>query len=249
VVDVVAFVVLGIKGMVGAVAFGELGIECGDEGPEVGVLGIGAEEGNHDSGINGCKDKPTFLRLAGSMKAIEKYGIVLRPMQKADLERVRRWRNAPHVVKTMAYREPITPAMQAAWWRGLDPFRNFYWIIEHQGQGIGVVHAKDIDWEAHSAETGIFIGKRDYLQGFVPVLAVLAMMDALFEVHGLEVLRAKVRGGNAAVLDFNLRLGYEVVGEEFVEDEGGFLRLEVGRGRYFEVAGGLREMAGRMGWK
>ena len=162
-------------------------------------------------------------------------------MTGADLERVRRWRNAPHVRREMDFREHITPLMQAAWWRGLDPFKNFYWMIEVDGNAVGVVHAKDIDWDLGVAEAGIFIGKREYLNGFVPVLAVLGMMDALFDLEGLKTLKAKVKAGAPMILDFNRRLGYEVVGEE-----GGFLRLEVGRERYFEVAEPMRRMAARM---
>jgi RimJ/RimL family protein N-acetyltransferase len=203
-----------------------------------------------------------FWLFCWRMKAIEKYGVRLRPMQAGDLERVRRWRNAPHVRKTMAFREHITPAMQAAWWRGLDPFVNFYFVIVYGGQDVGVVHAKDIDWEARTAETGIFMGKRAYLEGFVPVLAVLALMDGLFEGYpdcwrelrprdfissghgGLERLRAKVRRDGVKVLDFNRRLGYVVEGD--VEGEAGFLWLGVTREGYYAAARGLREMAGRV---
>lgn len=175
------------------------------------------------------------------MKPIHRYGVRLRPMQAGDLERVRRWRNAPHVRREMAYQEHITPAMQADWWRNLDPFCNAYYLIEYKGTAIGVVHAKDIDWLSKTAETGIFIGKRDYLAGFVPVLAVLALMDDLFEIQGMQALQAKVRTANSKIVDFNRRLGYHSVSEEE-----GFLRLQVTRDQYYAVAKSLREMARRM---
>lgn len=176
------------------------------------------------------------------MKPIERYGILLRPMVAGDLERVRRWRNAPHVRREMAFRAIISPEMQANWWEKLDVRHHFYWIIVSDGEEVGVVHAKDIDWVAKTAETGIFIGNRAYLKGYVPVLAVLAMMDALLDVHGLEKLRAKIKAGNPGILDFNVRLGYEVVSEA-----DGFLNLSVTREGYFAAARPLRAMAARMG--
>jgi diamine N-acetyltransferase len=176
------------------------------------------------------------------MKVIERYSIRLRPMGVNDLEQVRVWRNAPHVRSEMAFQEIITPEMQTNWWANLDLTSNFYWIIEVEGQDVGVVHAKDIDWTRKSAETGIFIGERDYLQGFVSVLAVLAMMDGLFDVYGLEILHAKVKAGNPVIFDFNRRLGYQVVSEV-----DGFLWLTVTREGYYAAAKALRAMAARRG--
>ncbi len=189
-----------------------------------------------------AKDNGPFLTLATKMKVLERYGIRLRPMGVNDLEQVREWRNAPHVRSEMAFQEVISPEMQTNWWGKLDLDRNFYWIIESEGQDVGVVHAKDIDWAQKSAETGIFIGERDYLQGFIPVLAVLAMMDGLFDVHGLDILKAKVKAGNPKILDFNRRLGYQVVSEV-----DGFLWLSVTREGYYAAARALRAMAARRG--
>jgi RimJ/RimL family protein N-acetyltransferase len=189
-----------------------------------------------------AKDSGPLITLAMKMKALEKYGIRLRPMTADDLERVRKWRNAPHVRREMAFQEVISPEMQVKWWGQLDLERNFYWMIEVEGHEVGVVHAKDIDWQEKSAETGIFIGEREYLQGFVPVLAVLAMMDGLFEVYGLEVLRAKVKAGNPVILNFNAHLGYRVISEA-----DGFLHLSVTREGYFERAKTLRASAARRG--
>jgi RimJ/RimL family protein N-acetyltransferase len=77
------------------------------------------------------------------------------------------------------------------------------------------------------------------------VLAVLALMDGLFEEYGLQRLRAKVREDGVRVMDFNKRLGYVVEGA--VEGEAGFIWLSVTREGYYAGAKGLREMAERIG--
>lgn len=182
------------------------------------------------------------IRLIGGMKEVAAYGVVLRPMAAGDLERVRRWRNAPHVRKRMAYTDYISPAMQVRWWGQLDPEANRYYLVGYHGAEIGVVHAKDIDWEAGTAETGIFIGRREYLGTFAPVLAVLALMDELFLVQSLGRLRAKVRADAHDVLAFNRRLGYRVVAEE-----GDMRHLEVDAATYLSAAAPLRAMALRLG--
>jgi UDP-4-amino-4,6-dideoxy-N-acetyl-beta-L-altrosamine N-acetyltransferase len=178
------------------------------------------------------------------VKPILKYGIELRPMQAQDLERVRRWRNAPHVRRTMAFQELITPSMQQVWWNELNRAENYYYVIEHQGEAIGVIHAKDIDWAMKTAETGIFVGNRAYLGTFVPVLAVLALMDELFEELEFETLTAKVMEAQRQTMEFNRRLGYETVSAS-----DGFCKMQVTRQRYLDVAGKLREMARRLNEK
>lgn len=171
---------------------------------------------------------------------IIRYGLRLRPVTATDLETVRRWRNADHVRSKMAFQDVISPAMQAAWWAGLDPLCNHYYLISHRSQDIGVIHAKDIDWAMGSAETGIFVGETAYLETFVPVLAVLALMDALFEDAGLLTLQAKIMSGEPRILAFNLRLGYQVKA-----DWGDFLMLHVDRATYFQVAAPLRVAAAK----
>jgi RimJ/RimL family protein N-acetyltransferase len=183
-----------------------------------------------------------FTDLMHPARPISRYGIHLRPITEADLEQVRLWRNADHVRSKMEFQAEISPEMQQAWWAGLDPQCNHYYIIAHSGREIGVIHAKDIDWQARTAETGIFVGEVDFLDTFVPVLAVLALMDALFEGSELQTLRAKVKAGDLQILEFNRRLGYQTTLEK-----AGFLMLEVGQARYHQQTAALRAMAGRLG--
>lgn len=173
--------------------------------------------------------------------SILRYGIHLRPMVAGDVETVRQWRNASHVRSKMDFQTIISPEMQAAWWATLDPLTQHYFIIVHAGQDIGVMHAKEIDWSAQTAETGIFIGDVAYLESFVPVLAVLALMDALFQDYGLQTLQAKVRADEPKIIDYNLRLGYKTVRED-----NGFLRMQVDRVAYENASAPLRRMAERL---
>ncbi len=172
---------------------------------------------------------------------IDRYGIRLRPMASGDVETVRRWRNAAHVRSKMDFQEFITPEMQATWWAELDPLRQHYFLIDYKGQDIGVIHAKEIDWQSMTAETGIFIGELSFLDTFVPVLAVLALMDALFDEYGLQTLLAKVRADEPKIIDYNQRLGYTTL----LEDRG-FLRMQITPAQYATASAPLRRMAERL---
>ncbi|MZP29437.1 GNAT family N-acetyltransferase [Heliobacterium undosum] len=56
----------------------------------------------------------------------------LRPVEEGDLERIRRWRNSPEVYYPMYNWDPITPEMQAQWYRNrvCDRERNRFFVIE-----------------------------------------------------------------------------------------------------------------------
>ena len=97
---------------------------------------------------------------------IQRYGVTLSRVKATNLEQVRQWRNAPYVQENMEFREQISPRMQEAWFHGLDERRNLYFIFSSHGEEGGVVHLKDIDWNAQTAEAGVFTGKVEWLGTF-----------------------------------------------------------------------------------
>ena len=145
------------------------------------------------------------------------YGIILEPVTEADLETVRRWRNADHVKMHMQYRDHITHAMQQSWFRSLDKSRNFYFMIQKESEKVGVVNLKDIDWNCKTAEAGIFIGEENYLNTLVPVLATVSIMEYAFGTLQLKSLRAKISSGNQKAIQFNENIGYQKLEEQASE--------------------------------
>ncbi len=65
---------------------------------------------------------------------LTKYGITLNRLREDDIELLRQWRNSPQINQFMEYRGNITPEMQRDWFRSVDNFDNFYFIIEYQGE-------------------------------------------------------------------------------------------------------------------
>lgn len=176
------------------------------------------------------------------MSTLHRYGMALRPLEEAGLEQARLWRNAPHVRTQMAFQEEISPAMHMAWWQRLDPSCNRYWIFARAGRDMGIVHLKDIDWQAKSAEAGAWTADPAELGSPWPVLAVLAMMEHAFGEMGLTSLRAKVRADHAPILDFNRGLGYQVVAEAGP----GFAELRVSADAFWAATVVLRNAARRL---
>lgn len=143
---------------------------------------------------------------------ISKYGIELTPLVSKELELVRGWRNDPAVADQMFFQTEISPEMQQTWFDSLDE-SNLYWMIVHNTKRIGVINVKNINWTDRTGEAGIFIGEASYRNSPISMMAIAAMMDVFFDYFGFSELRATIKKGNENAVDFNLKLGYQLVSE------------------------------------
>ncbi|MBI3519359.1 MAG: GNAT family N-acetyltransferase [Bacteroidetes bacterium] len=139
---------------------------------------------------------------------INRYGITLRLISEQDIEKIRQWRNQDHVRLNMQYQHPISKSEQIDWYRQLDKQYNFFFIIIYKEKEIGLIHLKDINKSDNSAEAGIFVGEKEYLNTYIPIGATVALMDFGFEDLKLTTLRAKISNQNEKAIKFNETLGY-----------------------------------------
>ncbi|MDX9905781.1 MAG: GNAT family N-acetyltransferase [Bacteroidales bacterium] len=141
---------------------------------------------------------------------LSKYGITLRRLRERDIELVRTWRNSQQISQFMEYREQITPEMQREWFKSVDNFDNFYYIIEYQGEDIGLINSSKIDWRDVSSEGGIFLWDEKYYETFVPVWASLCLLETSFFILGASGSVIKTLMDNERARKLNQHLGYEL---------------------------------------
>ena len=139
---------------------------------------------------------------------LSKYGITLDRLKKEDIELVRKWRNSPQINQFMEYREYITPGMQEEWFRSVDNFDNFYFIIEFDGEKIGLINSSNIDWSDISSAGGIFLWDEKYYETMVPVWASLCLLESTFFVLGAGRSVIKTLNDNERAKKLNTHLGY-----------------------------------------
>jgi len=141
---------------------------------------------------------------------LTKYGIVLRRLREEDIELVRNWRNSPRINQFMEYREHITPEMQLEWFKSVNNYENFYYIIEYQGEKIGLINSSHIEWDTVSSEGGIFLWDEKYYETFVPVWASLCMLETSYFILGAGRSVIKTLSDNERAKKLNTHLGYEL---------------------------------------
>lgn len=140
---------------------------------------------------------------------LRKFGVQLHSLEHKDIQLTRRWRNADFVRKNMIFNQEITPEKQELWFKNLKD-TDLYLVINYQSTQIGVIHVKNIDWTTRTGEAGIFIGEQEYLKSYIPMLAVICLMDVFFNEFSFSGLKAKVVKENKEALDFNFSLGYKI---------------------------------------
>jgi hypothetical protein len=167
-----------------------------------------------------------------------KYGIILERLKEEDIELVRQWRNSDPVRLNMQYREIITAEQQKSWFQSVNNLENNYMMIHYQGEKIGLLNDKNIDWESRTSESGIFLGKTDYYSTFVPYLVSVAGIETTFLLLSWHKQYAGILRSNSNAIQFNLQLGYRLCeGEEEKE----FQRFALTRSDFEQNAGKIRK--------
>ncbi len=139
------------------------------------------------------------------------YGVTLRRLTHDKIEMLRQWRNDPKIQKYMIYREYITPEMQEHWFQKINNDNNLYFIIEYEGNEVGMINIKDIDYNEKTGEPGMFIYDDKLLNSDIAMRASLCFGDIIWNILKLDYLYIHVVASNKRALQYNQLLGYEIV--------------------------------------
>lgn len=126
-----------------------------------------------------------------------------------DIEMVRQHRNSNFVRQYMEYREEITPEMQLKWFHSINNNNNLYLLTEYKGDPIGLINARNIQWEKRTAEGGIFFWDKRYINSPVALLAALTFGELAANVFHLKAV-AKIMVTNKRAIRYNKMLGFEL---------------------------------------
>ncbi|CAN5147372.1 hypothetical protein BH09BAC5_BH09BAC5_25280 [soil metagenome] len=138
----------------------------------------------------------------------------------------------------MEFREEITRAQQEKWFQSINNKFNNYFLIEFNGEKIGMIYGSKVDWDKkETGNGGIFIWEAKWLETSAPLAASLMLTEISF-LLGLERTFIKVLRDNPRAISFNKNLGYELLpDQENKYNQQYVLTME----NYFRKAGKFRE--------
>jgi RimJ/RimL family protein N-acetyltransferase len=142
---------------------------------------------------------------------LRRYGVTLVRLREEHLELVRQWRNDKIVRERMIYREFITATMQKEWFESINNYDNFYYIIEFEGEQIGLINNKNTDWEKGTTESGLFLVNDKYYDTHIPVASSFLLLEAGFYVLGGKDAVIHILDNNIKAIEYNRALGFEPV--------------------------------------
>ena len=151
------------------------------------------------------------------MKFIKKYGVTLEKMTHQKIEIVRQWRNDPKIDKYMEFHEEITPQMQENWFNRINNDNNLYYIIQYEGNDIGLINIKDLNDELTEGESGCFIYEDKYLNRDISYRAHLALFDYFFNEFNGKGLKSHIKEDNPRASRFAQFLGFSLLDDSRTE--------------------------------
>jgi RimJ/RimL family protein N-acetyltransferase len=131
----------------------------------------------------------------------------------------------------MNFRDYITKEMHLKWFESINTSNNFYYVIQYEGEKIGLVNDKNIDWNEKIAEGGLFIWDKRYINSTIPMKISLLMLELAYTLLGWNKTIVKVRKDNPRALKYNESLGYIVVEHNENSD---YYTMELEKTRFFE---------------
>jgi len=142
---------------------------------------------------------------------IEKYGVILQRLTKEDIELVRNWRNDPKISKHMSFRSYITSEMQEAWFESINSSGvDFYFIIQHGEDKVGLANIKNVSWSDKTGESGIFIYDDSYSNSLFPFRSSSALLDFAFYELELNALVCHILKNNYRAIRYNQKFGFTI---------------------------------------
>ena len=157
--------------------------------------------------------------------------VILRALERDDLERCYRWMNDPNIVWTLKSRYPIPFQGEAEWLESaVTPAPNErHFAIERKEDRVHIGNASihDIDWVSRAAAFGLFLGEpAAWNRGFGSD-AVRTLVRFAFGEMNLRKLRINV-------FDYNERAKHVLTSNGFVQ-EGKLAREFYRDGAYHDI--------------
>lgn len=144
---------------------------------------------------------------------IKKYGLVLKEVEREDLELIRQYRNTDIIKKKMVHRKQISRAQQIKWFEGIRCSKHFYFLIYKNDSAIGLINGKNIDFDARTSEGGIFVWNEDRNYE-TSITASIILNDWNFFINNFKKNYAQVLKSNKQAIAYNEFMGYQISNKE-----------------------------------
>jgi UDP-4-amino-4,6-dideoxy-N-acetyl-beta-L-altrosamine N-acetyltransferase len=137
--------------------------------------------------------------------------VELRALRPEDRDRLLAWRTSPAVAPYMYSDHAIGAEEHARWFAGLEADqRRAYWIIEMDGEPVGLANLYDIDRANRRCAWAYYLAEPQVRGKGVGSFVEYLMIERVFGDYGLEKLWCEVLASNEAVWKLHQSFGFEI---------------------------------------
>lgn len=135
--------------------------------------------------------------------------VELRPIRADDSAQLLAWRNAPHVAAYMYTAHAIGQAEHDAWFeKALGAPDRRYWIIERDGEGVGLASLTRIDPVSRKCDWAYYLGETSTRGQGIGSCVEYIVLQEVFGPMGLNKLCCEVFLDNEAVWKLHESFGF-----------------------------------------
>ena len=134
--------------------------------------------------------------------------VVLRELMSEDIELVRTWRNSTEVASYMYNENQISSEEQKQWFSQIDIKRDKYWIIEYNGEKLGLASVNRIDRKLQSCYWAFYLGNTSVRGAGIGAKVEYSILEFVFNELGLNKLRCEVFTSNDKVIRMHEKFGF-----------------------------------------
>ena len=136
--------------------------------------------------------------------------VVLRPLEAADRDRLLAWRNLPEIARWMYSDHAISPDEHARWFAGaLADSARRYWIIEADGQPVGLANLYDLAPEHSRTAWAYYLAEPSTRGQGIGAFVEYWVIEHVFRALGLTKLWCEVLIDNEAVWRLHEGFGFQ----------------------------------------
>ena len=142
----------------------------------------------------------------------------LKPVDKEDIELIRKWRNSDLINNVSFSNQYISPEMQVEWFEKLSGNDSFvHWIIMADNKRVGYAAVRDIDPVNGRGEfASLYLGEPEYLGSGIGAKAEYFVIDHVYNNYKLKELHCEVLATNLPVIRLHKKFGFRVT--ELIKD-------------------------------
>jgi UDP-4-amino-4,6-dideoxy-N-acetyl-beta-L-altrosamine N-acetyltransferase len=140
--------------------------------------------------------------------------VICRPIKANELAMIMEWRMTPEITKYMYTDPQLTLENQKAWYEKIKKDENNYnFMIEAEGESIGVLNITDIDRKNQKCSWGYYVAVKEKRSLELAMRLEWNVYDYVFNILGLNKLEGSIFSFNKPVIRIHKMCGSEIEGE------------------------------------